>query len=291
MHKLWAVLIYGILWLISWPSLAILYPIARLISYVLKTVLHYRQDVIRTNLQQSFPEKSGKDLLQIEKAYYHWLGQLIIESIKVIHLSSRRLQNRVSLLNPSLLTELQQKQQDFILLAGHTGNWEWSPGAICPYGFDMLGVYKPQRNKSIDYLTYLIRKKKDVLPIPMKGTLRVLLENQHHPRPRALLLLADQIPAKNDINHWNTFLKRETGWFDGPEKLAQRFNLPVLYLKMSRIKSGNYQCELIPLSDTNSSLAPGEIMNFYSHALESNINDQPPYWLWSHRRWKHARDL
>ena len=32
---------------------------------------------------------------------------------------------------------------------------------------------------------------------------------------------------------------------------------------------------------------PNQITNVYFKRLEQDINEQPEYWLWSHRRWKH----
>ena len=35
-------------------------------------------------------------------------------------------------------------------------------------------------------------------------------------------------------------------------------------------------------------LKPFEITNRHVHILEELIREEPAYWLWSHRRWKHS---
>jgi KDO2-lipid IV(A) lauroyltransferase len=37
----------------------------------------YRRKIVRTNLQNSFPEKTEKEIRQIEKKFYRHLGDLL----------------------------------------------------------------------------------------------------------------------------------------------------------------------------------------------------------------------
>ncbi|MBT3243755.1 MAG: hypothetical protein HN352_11415 [Bacteroidetes bacterium] len=282
-------LLYGVMWVLTLPPLLLLYPIARILSWLLHRIIKYRLDIIRNNLMKSFPEKSGEDLLAIESEYYKWLGRLLIESFKVVHWNPDRIARRIKIINPEILEHYANESQDIIILAGHTGNWEWSPGCICPLGFDVLGVYKPQSSKTFDRLVRRIRQKKQVHPIPMKATLRALSSKRNSSRPRALLLIADQTPAFGDINFWQDFLHQDTAWFTGAEKLAGRYGLPVLYLKMTQEKPGFYNCEYLPISEGEKDLESGQQTSFFIHALEHTIKNNPPYWLWSHRRWKHQR--
>ena len=289
MSKVWISFLYGLFWVLTLPPLVLLYPAANAISWFLHHITKYRLSIIRNNLGKSFPEKSRDEIRQIEKEYYHWLGRLMVESFKVMHWSPEQLAKRVEVINPEILEFYAEKSQDIILLAAHTGNWEWSPGGICQYGFDVLGVYKPQSSKIFDQLIRLIRQKPNVLPIPMKGTMRALNERSKHIRPRALLLIADQTPALGDIHYWTDFLHQDTAWFTGAEKIAKRQKMPVLYLKMTQSKPGYYRCEYLPLAENGDGFASGQLTNFFVHALEQTIINQPAYWLWSHRRWKHHR--
>jgi len=288
MKRILALILYGLIGLITLPPIGLLYAISPILSWILRQVLGYRKDIIQKNLSKSFPEKSRKDLLILEKSYYSWLGRMIVESFKAIHWSVYTLQKRVNIINPEIIREYAEQGKDIIVLAGHTGNWEWSPGAISPYGYDVLGVYKPQTSNTFDLLTKLLRTKKGVKPIPMKGTIRALKEmKEPGQKPRALLLIADQIPALGDIHFWTDFLNQPTAWFTGGEKLAIRFKLPIFYLKLIEVKTGYYSGEFIPLYEGVEIVEEGEITRYYIHALEQTINEHPAQWLWSHRRWKH----
>ena len=290
MRSLIARLLYGLIWVLTLPPLWLLYLPEHPVAWILDRIIRYRRKVIILNIQGSFPELSGKDLSLFIRRYYRWLFRVTVESVKATHWSVQRLAKQIHIVNPEVLAESSAQKQDLIVLAGHTGNWEWLPGAISPLGFDLLGVFKPQSNQLFNQLTIWLRQKKQVIPIPMKATLRALNEDPASARPRALLLIGDQIPALGDIHFWHPFLNRETAWFTGAEKIAEKKDLPVYYIRMTPGLKGHYQAEFIPLRYPGQDNLPGEITQYYIHALEQTIQEHPVNWLWSHRRWKHQRE-
>ena len=133
----------------------------------------------------------------------------------------------------------------------------------------------------------MIRRKKHVYPISMRETARALNTDYQTGRPKALLLIADQIPAKPDINFWLEFLNRQTAWFTGGEKIAIKYNMPAFYLQVVKKAPGRYDGTAIPISLDPTKEEPGKITSRYVQELELNIKLLPEHWLWSHRRWKH----
>lgn len=103
-------------------------------------------------------------------------------------------------------------------------------------------------------------------------------------------MISDQTPAEQKIHHWTTFLNQDTPVLTGTEQLARKFDYPVFYAEIKRIKRGYYQCTLIPVSLNPSRTAEFEITDKYMKLLENTINEAPEYWLWSHRRWKYNRE-
>jgi len=192
--------------------------------------------------------------------------------------------------NPEILQQLKDYNTDIVLLAGHIGNWEWVPGVVCPGGFDLLGIYKPQSNKTADEVTKLIRQKKQVRPVPMKDTAREINRVDDQSNPRMILLISDQIPAKPDINFWLPFLNQDTAWFISAGKIAERYHLPVVFLKMKEEANWKYSCKLHLIKGPHQEMTPEDIIVRYVALLEESILDQPHNWLWSHRRWKHKRE-
>lgn len=287
MQKFLTRFLYILIWILSVPPLKILY-FGSWIGYLLiHYVFKYRSKIIYDNLEKSFPDHNEEQLKILVKKYHKHLSQVSAESIKAMHWPVAKMKDRIILSNPEQFTEILKSGKNIIVLAGHTGNWEWLPALIAPYGYDVLGVYKPQTNKVFNRLTFNIREKKGVTPISMRETARAIKKAGVAEKPKALLLIADQIPAKPDIHFWEDFLNQKTAWFTGGEKIAQKYDLPVLFMKVIKSSPGKYEGTIVPISINPSKELEGRITRKYIAELEKNIKDQPENWLWSHRRWKH----
>jgi KDO2-lipid IV(A) lauroyltransferase len=51
-----------------------------------------------------------------------------------------------------------------------------------------------------------------------------------------------------------------------------------------------YQCTFVPLIEEPKQATEYEITVAHVQYLEKVIKEEPPYWLWSHRRWKFKPD-
>jgi KDO2-lipid IV(A) lauroyltransferase len=73
----------------------------------------------------------------------------------------------------------------------------------------------------------------------------------------------------------------------GAEKNAVRFNLPVVYAAVRRVRRGYYSLEYIAVTDSPQSEQQYYITEKCQQINESLIVTEPEWWLWTHRRWKH----
>lgn len=69
--------------LLSHIPLRIMYVISDCIFYLLYYVIRYRREITRKNLVGSFPEKSEKEIKQIEKKFYRFFTDNIVESCRM----------------------------------------------------------------------------------------------------------------------------------------------------------------------------------------------------------------
>ncbi|MDD2381171.1 MAG: hypothetical protein PHV35_05675, partial [Mariniphaga sp.] len=51
----------------------------------------------------------------------------------------------------------------------------------------------------------------------------------------------------------------------------------------------HYVARFIPLVENPSEVDPNEILLAYVRKMEEIIRQEPEYYLWAHRRWKHSR--
>ena len=102
--------------------------------------------------------------------------------------------------------------------------------------------------------------------------------------------IADQAaPAMNA--YWTEFLHQETAVFEGAEKLAVKFGYPVVFLNILRPRRGHYELHFEMLRDDPSKTTEKEITEAFTRRLEAEIRKNPTTWLWSHKRWKHRREV
>ena len=123
-------LLLGLIWLISRLPFPALYFFSDINFFFIYHVFGYRRKVVRTNLCNSFPEKSSKEIIILEKKFYHHLCDLLMEILKIRGISKKQLLKRVHFKNTELLDELYQKGKSIIAVTGHVGNWEWTGMAL-----------------------------------------------------------------------------------------------------------------------------------------------------------------
>jgi KDO2-lipid IV(A) lauroyltransferase len=120
----------------------------------------------------------------------------------------------------------------------------------------------------------------------MQSTLREMLKRKNI--PSAITFIADQTPSAEGC-HWMNFLNQDTPVFLGVEKMAKKFNYPVVYGDMYRKTRGNYVVNFKMLTENPQDMLDFEITEMHMNWLEESIKKNPQDWLWSHRRWKHKK--
>ena len=78
--------------------------------------------------------------------------------------------------------------------------------------------------------------------------------------------------------------------FTGPEKLAKKFNYPVVYMNVRRVRRGYYEVFPELLFENPKDTVENEICEAFTKRLEREIMNDYSTWLWSHRRWKYRRE-
>jgi KDO2-lipid IV(A) lauroyltransferase len=284
-------LVYPWFWWISVLPLWLLNLLSNAIYCILYRLVKYRVRIVRENLTHAFPQISKQERSIIEKAYYRHLADLFIETIKGMNLNSASLKQFVQLENNELLDSFYQSKRSALIVLSHCGNWEWSCLAASQYtSMPFYVVYKPLSNQGFNAFMYRLRSKSGSKPVAMNETLRLVNENSDI--PYFLAMVGDQNPGNVNHVHWNQFLNQETAFLNGPAKISQKFNIPIIYLKSRKIKRHHYVLtpELIVDYNDNQNFDSQKILKKIVKSVEDEILAQPEIWLWSHRRWKHKRN-
>ena len=273
--------------------LSVLYGLADGLIYPLMMyIVRYRRKLVDKNLRLSFPDKTEAERKQIARDFYHQFSWTIVETIYGSRHTNEELREREIFENPEEVNELAKQYGGCIVMMAHMGNWEWK--ASCQNWFDEdvteLNIYRKLKNEKMDALMLDIRSKRDGLCVEKQRILREMIRFRAAKKPIVVGLIADQKPRPEVTHTWTEFLHQETGFLDGGEMLAKKFNYPVFALHVSRPKRGYYVSRFDLITTTPQETAEGEITTAYARALEKNIREQPEIWLWTHNRWKWKRE-
>ncbi len=278
-------LAYPFIYLLASLPFPVLYVVSDGLA-VLMRLVGYRKAVIETNLRKSFPEKSDKEIRALVREYYHYLCDLTLETLKTMNMSEEENRKRTILRNPELMERLYQERGSIILVLGHYGNWEWmGPCITLNTKYQLVVIFRPLTQPYFDRMMTRWRTRFGTEITPVQQTLRTMVANRN--RKTATAFVADQAAPTNA--YWTTFLNQDTSVFTGAEKLAVKFNYPVVYLSAARPKRGHYVLTPEILFENPAKTAENEISELFTRRLERDIKENPVIWLWSHKRWKNPR--
>ncbi len=266
----------------------LLYALGRGLSLLLRYVLRHRVEVARANLRGCFPEKSPAEIGRILDRYYRRLGEVVVECVKLAHLSPAEMSRRVRFPNLALLRAEIDAGRSVILLAAHLGNWEWQlQGIVVQIGVPIDAAYKPLRRAGADRLVLALRSRFGARMVAAKKLMRAVV--RHRDELHAIALMADQVPmSSGGARHWLSFLGRPTAFYPGPAEIANATGYATYFASMRQVARGFYEIHFERITAAGEHLEPELFTARYAQLLEAHIRADPANWLWSHRRWKLA---
>ena len=286
-------LVYGICYSISLLPFRLLYCLSDFIYLIMYRLIGYRRKVVRRNITTSFPEKTAEEHIVIERKFYHWLCDYMVESLKLLSISRKELDKRFILTNPEVITGTFEEGQSVAAILGHYCNWEW----LTCVGKDFTNpkykvglVYHPLNNKAMERLWQHVRSRVGGVPIPKQDTLRYLVNYKREGIYSIFGYVSDQAPKWENIHLWLPFLNHDTPVFTGGERIMRKMNNAVFYVEMTRPKRGYYTCTYKLITKDPNSMPDYEITKIFFGMLEKTIHKHPEYYLWSHNRWQRTHE-
>ena len=277
----------GIFKSIALLPLPVLYAISDFLYYITYYIARYRRKVVRKNLLKSFPEKSEKEILDIEKKFYRHFTDYVVETVKLLHISDEEMRRRMVFTNVCELEKVRGDGNPIFLYIGHYCNWEYIPSITMwlKEGLEPCQVYHPLKNKVMDKFFLKLRSRFHSVSMSQQQTLRVILTMLRSGKQPILGLIADQHPKKRDSKVWMRFLNQETALITGGETMGRRMNAHFFYCHFKCTKRGYYEMTFTRINPVESD--EFSVTKQYMQMLEANIKEAPQYWLWSHNRWKY----
>jgi len=265
-----------------------LYIFSDLLYVLMYYVIGYRKKVVFENLRMAFPEYNKAEIRRTAKKFYLHLSDLILESGRSHFYSEARALKKITYRNPELINELYGTGKQVMAVLGHYGNWEYLSTLGLAIDYPVAAIYKPLRNKHMNKLVQRNRKTFGVITVPMEKIARTLITYKSREEPILTLFLGDQRPQFHKVQYWTKFLNLDTPVYLGTEKLARKMDAAVVFIKIRKKSRGRYEVEFELICKEPNLLEPHAITDAHVKILEDLIREEPAYWLWSHKRWKHS---
>jgi len=112
------------------------------------------------------------------------------------------------------------------------------------------------------------------------------LFDQKHDKSKGYIFSIDQAPRKGS-GYRMKFLNQDSMVLFGTEKTATKNNLPVVFGSIRKVSRGYFEIEYDVIIEDPSKCEHGEITEKITRRLEVLIKENPEFWLWTHKRWKH----
>lgn len=284
-------ILFFLLYLLSLLPMRLLYLLSDCLFFPLFHIVKYRRKVVEKQLDECFPEKSMQERRAIERQFYHFFCDYLVEVIKLFSISKKEMMRRMKFVGiEQVREELKDKKFCFLYL-GHYCNWEyiaslsyWLPEIHCGQ------IYHRIYNQAFDELFLKLRGQFGGESILMKDTLRRILTLRNQEKKVMIGFIADQLPKWENMHHWTTFLNHDTSFFIGAERIAKQVDAVLYYVDVERVKRGYYQVRFRLMTLHPKEFPDYELTDQYARLLEESIRRQPAYWLWTHKRWKRTKE-
>jgi Kdo2-lipid IVA lauroyltransferase/acyltransferase len=278
-------LVYGLLKLISFVPLRLLYGVSSFLAWLLFSVIKYRKPVVFKNLNNAFPNKSPQEINKIAKQFYLNFTDSFIEVIKALSKGKAWVERR-AIIDISVLEEILNRYPNAQLLAGHQFNWELLNLAMkLQHPKELVAVYMPIGNKHLEKVFFNLRSRYGTKMIPATDMKNTYLPFRNV--PHTLVLVADQNPGVPSTAHWVHFFNKLIPFVKGPETGAKTKNAPVIYPVITKVKRGQYKMSFEVMMENPNDYENGQITKLFAQRLQQSITAQPDMYLWSHKRWKY----
>lgn len=250
--------------------------LARLIAWLLFSVLRLRRRVCLENLRRAFPEHDDATLLQRARAVYGHLARVIVDVLRLPRLDAATARAWLGAAVARL--HLLRRPRGLLVLVGHLGSWDLLACAAANAGLPLHVVTRRLKSKGVDRQWQALRAAWGVRLHAAQGSALALLRALQ--RGEIVALPLDQ---HEPAGQPTTFFGRPAATSTALARLARASGAPVIaafLLRRGETHELVVEGPFAPVEDV------AVATQAYTAQLEAAIRRAPEQWLWLHRRWK-----
>ncbi|AMC09887.1 lipid A biosynthesis acyltransferase [Lutibacter profundi] len=281
------ILVYPLIWLLSILPFRILYFISDCFYLLVYYIIGYRKKVVFTNLTLVLPKKTTKEIIEIQKKFYHHFVDVFIEMIKSFTVSKKEVYKRYKYPNIDFFTELYKDGKSVILLGPHYANWEWIMSVDSFVNYKGYAAFTKINNPYFNNKILKSREKFGTHLIQTSKLIPEIIYNQKNNIQSMYGLLSDQSPQLKKAFYWRNFFGIKVPVHTGGEMLAKKYNMNVVYMNVKKVKRGYYETTFSLITNDAPKHLDYELTDIFIDNVEKQVRKQPEYYFWTHKRFKH----
>ena len=281
------ILAYPLLILISFLPFRLLYVLSDIVFVLVYYVFGYRRKVVKANLLIAFPDYTDARRKEIEIKFYKHMCDMFLEMMKTMSISKQEMEKRFVFKILDVYLDLEKKGKSIAMMMAHYASYEWAILMNTKISFEAFAIYKRLSNPYFDNLVRKIRSNFKTRLIHTRESVGIIERNEIEKNQGLYGFISDQSPRAKGRRYLGLFMGIEVPVFTGAEMLAKRFDMNVIYLKVTKVKRGFYEAEIEILAEDVKNVPDYQITDLFLKKVENQINEAPEYYLWTHKRWKH----
>ena len=260
--------------------------IGRQLGRLLPRVSPYRYKVASTNISLCFADKTDEERAQITQKALEATGIMYMETFHIYLRGAAKILKHSELIGKEVLEQAKAQGRGVLLIGAHFTSLEVA-GAVVGNHFDYDCVYRPHKNKVVEYLCRRARNSAFRKVIPANDIpcfIKSLVREK-----RVVWYGADQ-----DLGHrrsvWAPFFGVDAATIKAPSKIASKYHPAVVFMSHYRDEeSMKWVVKLEKIEDfpTGDCVTDARHLN---QVIETAIRKKPDQYYWVHRRFKSLKN-
>lgn len=242
--------------------------------------------IIRVNLNLAYHNPDKAFVQKIQKACFYNLFFTTLSFIKNQKITKQKVLSRICLKNEHYFEAV--RDEKFILVTAHYGNWEFLPLVMATYfELELSVVGRALDVKAIDKVLRQNREKFNIKLLDKSGAMKTMMSD--FKKGRTLGLLVDQNTASSE-GVLVDFFGKKARHTPSVSLLARKFNAKIVPVFIKTVAPNRYEVEffapIAPIKSDNYEEDIQRLTQAQADATEAMIRSKPEEWFWCHKRWK-----
>ena len=263
-------------------------------SYLFATFvsdLQYRfsprdRNAVTQNLQSILNTKG--DVSRETREVFLNFGRYLAEFFKDNFLSKEFIRSHVQVSNIDRIDQALKGGKGAIIITAHIGNWELGALTLGEFGYRLMVLALPHKERPVNDLFNTQRSKKGITVVPTSVSIRRLIETLRE--NKIIALAADRDFGNN--GEVMPFLRKKVLIPKGAAIFALKTGAPIIPVFLIRKDEGRFNLmveePIYPAKQFKGEIPQGELVNLmkiYLKVIEDKIYQYPTQWLMFRRYW------